>query len=227
MKSILYIILGVILISLIGSSFPHITNGFNSQRTVMNLEVVDQHVSFGFFETYSLTEVLSALDPADSFFQLVNTEGRDKRGCLLGSCQESQASELWDYIHSDSFQKQLPADIRFAWGASQEQQNKMLFALKQPVEALKGPLQSHIKEAKAKKSEHNASYELLISFTEEGTKLWADLTGANVGRSIAIVSNDLVYAAPMVREAIKNGECAISGSYAESDLTQIINILEQ
>lgn len=227
MKSILYIILGVILISLIGSSFPHIANGFASRQTELYLETEVQHVPFGFFETYTLTEVLSALDPADRFFQLVNAEGRDKSGCMLGSCQESQASELWDYIHSDPFQKQLPADIRFAWGASQEKQNKMLFALKQPADGLKGPLQSHIKEAKARKSEHSASYELLISFTEEGAELWADLTGANVGKSIAIVSNDLVYAAPMVREAIKNGECAISGSYTESDLTPIINIMEQ
>jgi len=227
MKSILYIILGVLLISLIGSSFPHIANGYTSQRTVMNQEAADPQVPFGFFETYSLTEVLSTLDPADRFFQLVDTEGRDKSGCLLGICQESKASELWNYIHSDSFRKQLPENVLFAWGASQEQRNKMLFALKQPAEALKGPLQSHIKEAKAKKSEHNASYELLISFTEEGTKLWAELTGANVGRCIAIVSSDLVYAAPMVREAIKNGECAISGSYEESDLTQIIHILEQ
>jgi SecD/SecF fusion protein len=227
MKSILYIILGVIFISLIGSSLPNISNGFSSQRTDLYLETVNQHVPFGFFETYTWAEVLSALDPADRFFQLVNSEGRDKSGCLLGSCQESQASELWDYIHSDPFQKQLPADIRFAWGASQELQNRILFALKQPAGALKGPLLSHIREAKAKKSEHNASYELLISFTEEGTKLWAELTGANVGRSIAIVSNDLVYAAPMVREAIKHGECSISGNYAESDLTQILGILEQ
>lgn len=227
MKSIKYIILGVILISLIGSSFPHIANGFNSHQADLYLETADQHVPFGFFETYTWTEALSALDPADRFFLLVNTEGRHKSSCVLGSCQESQASELWDYIHSDPFQKQLPADIRFAWGASQEQQNKMLFALKQPAGSLKGPLQSHIKEAKAKKSEHNDSFELLISFTEEGTKLWAELSGANVGRSIAIVANDLVYAAPMVREAIKNGKCAISGNYEESDLTQIINILEQ
>jgi hypothetical protein len=227
MKSIINIILGVILISLIGSSFPHIVNGFSSRQTELNPESEFQHVPFGFFETYTFTEALSALDPGDRFFQLVDTKGRDRSDCVLGSCQESQASELWDYIHSDPFQKQLPADIRFAWGASQEQQNKMLFALKQPADGLKGPLQSHIKEAKAKKSEYSASYELLISFTEEGAELWADLTGANVGKSIAIVSNDLVYAAPMVREAIKNGECAISGSYEESDLTQIIAILEQ
>ena len=42
----------------------------------------------------------------------------------------------------------------------------MLYALKQPAGSLKGPMLSHIKEAKAKKSEHSASYELLISFTE-------------------------------------------------------------
>jgi len=227
MKSIKYIILGVVLISFIGSIFPHIANGFNSPREDICQEAVDQHVSFGFFETYTWTEVLSGLDVSDSFFQMVETKGEDERGCRLGSCQSANTEALWAHIHSEAFQKRVPEDIRFAWGAGNDQQNLILYALKQPAGPLKGPMLSHIKEAKAKKSEHSASYELLISFTEEGTMLWADLTEANVGRSIAIVFNDLVYTAPMVREAIKHGECAISGSFTESDLTPIINILEQ
>jgi len=227
MKATRYIILGVIVISLIISSFPHIVNGITAPHKDKIMVTVDQAVSFGFFETYTWTEVLSGLDPADRFFQLIETKGEDKSGCRLGRVKMAHSSELWAHIHGDAFQKQLPEDIRFAWGAGKEQDERILYALKQPAGPFKGPMPSHIKEAKSKKSEYNASYELLISFTEEGTKLWADLTGENVGRSIAIVFNDLVYTAPMVREAIKDGECAISGNLEESDVTQIINILEQ
>jgi SecD/SecF fusion protein len=226
MKSIKYIILEVILIYLIICCLPHFAYGMYSQREDFSTQAVDQHVSFGFFETYTWTEVLSGLDPADRFFQLVETEGLDKDGCRLGNCQRSHSTELWAHIHSDSFRKQLPEDLRFAWGAAKDQQSMKLYALKQPAGTLKGPDPSQIQEVSVKKSEQGA-YELFISFSEEGAKLWADLTGANVGRDIAIVFNDLVYAAPNVREAIKHGKCSISGNFDEKDVKQILSILEQ
>ena len=225
MKATRYIILGVIVILLISSSFPYIANGITAQHKDKNMLAADQAVSFGFFETYTWTEVLSGLDPADRFFQLIDTEGIDKDGCKLGTCMRSNSSELWDYIHSDPFAKQVPGDIRFAWGASKDHQDMTLFALKQPAVPLKGPDQSHIQEVSVKNSDHGESYDLLITFSEDGAELWAALTGENVGRSIAIVFNDQVFTAPKVQEAIKLGKCMISGDLSENDVKEIRSIL--
>lgn len=188
---------------------------------------VYQEASFGFFETYSLSEVLSGLDPADTFFQWVNTEGEAQNGCRLGSCQMANSSMLWDYIHSSEFQKRLPEDIRFAWGANREKEVLVLYALKEHGSKQEYPDISHIQDASVKKSTWNDSYELLISFNKEGAKLWAGLTGANVDKSLAIVFKNKVYSAPNVREAIMGGKCSISGDFTEDDLNLIKSILSE
>jgi len=62
---------------------------------------------------------------------------------------------------------------------------------------------------------------------ENAIELWAELTGANVGNNLAIVFNNKVYSAPMVREAIKEGKCVISGSFSENDVHLIKSVLEE
>jgi len=226
MKTIKYIIPVFILISILSSSFSPIVHGIHLQRRDLPAQAPDQEHTFGFFETYTWTEVLSGLDPDDRIFQLLETGGEDKNGCRLGSCQSSHSSELWAYVHGDSFHKKVPEDLLFAWGAGKDQQNRVLYALKQSAGNVKAPGLSQIQEVSVKKSEQG-SYDIFISFSEEGAKQWADLTGANVGRSIAIVFNDLVYTAPRVMESIRHGKCMISGDFDENDVKQILALLDQ
>lgn len=63
------------------------------------------------------------------------------------------------------------------------------------------------------------SYVVSLTFTDEGTKTFADATTANVGKRIAIIYDGQVYSAPLVREAITGGQCQIDGmaSYEEAE----------
>lgn len=199
---------------------------FTSHK-VPSEEQRSQEASFGFYETYSWTEVLSDLDPADKFFQWVHTEGENKNGCRLGSCQLEYSAALWEHIHSAGFQQKLPGDILFAWGTNTKPGKKVLYALKEQGNKRKYPDSSHIQQVSIKENAQGDSYELLISFSDEGAKYWAELTGANVDRNLAIVFNEQVYSAPMVREAITEGKCAISGNFSESDVNLIRSVLER
>ena len=62
-------------------------------------------------------------------------------------------------------------------------------------------------------------YEVSLTFTEEGTKKFADVTAANVGKHIAIVYDGTLYSNPVVQSAITGGKASISGmtSYEEAD----------
>ena len=62
-------------------------------------------------------------------------------------------------------------------------------------------------------------YEVSLTFTEEGTKKFADVTAANVGKHIAIVYDGMIYSNPVVQAAITGGKASISGmsSYEEAD----------
>lgn len=63
-------------------------------------------------------------------------------------------------------------------------------------------------------------YVVQLTFTPEGTKKFADATTANVGKTIAIVYDGVMYSNPVVREPITGGQCTISGmdSYEEADI---------
>ncbi len=63
-----------------------------------------------------------------------------------------------------------------------------------------------------------------MSMNSEGSREWARITGANIGRQIAIVLDDAVFSAPVVRSRITGGRSQIEGmaNIEEARLLQII-----
>ena len=78
-----------------------------------------------------------------------------------------------------------------------------------------------VASAKAGIIEQNGqkSYVVSLTFTEEGTKAFADATSANIGKRIAIIYDNQIYSNPVVREAITGGQCQIDGmtDYTEAE----------
>ena len=52
-----------------------------------------------------------------------------------------------------------------------------------------------------------------LEFDSEGGKIFSDITGANVGRRLAIVLDDKVQSAPVINERIPSGRAQISGKF--------------
>lgn len=78
-----------------------------------------------------------------------------------------------------------------------------------------------VASAKAGISEQNGIKKYLVSltFTEEGTKLFAEATTASVGKQIAIIYDNVMQSNPVVRQPITDGKCQIDGmsSYEEAE----------
>ena len=75
---------------------------------------------------------------------------------------------------------------------------------------------SEVKSAEAgvqNDSMGNSEHVVSLTFTDEGTKAFADATSANVGNPIYIVYDGTVISAPTVKQAITDGKCVISGSF--------------
>ncbi len=68
-----------------------------------------------------------------------------------------------------------------------------------------------ITEAKATFGSQGAQPEVLMSMNSEGTAKWARITGANIGKRVAIVLDGVVYSAPVVQSKIPNGNSVING----------------
>jgi preprotein translocase subunit SecD len=64
-----------------------------------------------------------------------------------------------------------------------------------------------------------------IDFNSIGAKRFDQLTAANVGKRMAIVLDDTVYSAPVIRERISGGSAQISGNFTEQEATDLAIVL--
>ena len=65
-----------------------------------------------------------------------------------------------------------------------------------------------------------------VEFDAEGTKAFARLTGKYVGRQLAIVLDNIVRSAPVLRSEIPDGHCEITGNFnwkSASELSGVLN----
>ncbi len=64
-----------------------------------------------------------------------------------------------------------------------------------------------------------------LQFDDAGTKLFADITKANVGKVVAIYLDGQIISAPVVREAITNGTAVISGNFTPAAARDLVSSL--
>ncbi|WP_328647354.1 precorrin-3B C(17)-methyltransferase [Amycolatopsis sp. NBC_00348] len=60
-----------------------------------------------------------------------------------------------------------------------------------------------------------------LRFTAAGTRTWAEWTGGNVGKQVAMVLRSRVLTAPAVQSAITGGETQISGEFTLPEARQL------
>jgi hypothetical protein len=216
MKTLKYIIMGVILSSLLLTSFSF----YPSKKSFA------QSSSVTFCETYKQKDVLSKLDPGDRFFTLVQTENTAPESSKIGSCEEANLKGLWNYVQSESFRAKVQEDLILAPGAQVKDQIISLYAIRRSTSDDEFPSGEDVEEVSVSFSEDEENYMLLFSFSESGSEKWASMTRMNKGKNIAILNQGKVLAAPRVIEEIKNGKCAISGNYTESEINQLKAVLE-
>ncbi|MDR1524892.1 MAG: protein translocase subunit SecD, partial [Tannerella sp.] len=70
--------------------------------------------------------------------------------------------------------------------------------------------------------------EQVVSMTmnAEGAKSWARLTKENIGKSVAIVLDNLVYSAPTVQAEITGGRSQITGNFSVEEAKDLANVLK-
>ena len=64
-----------------------------------------------------------------------------------------------------------------------------------------------------------------FSLDSDGARLFGDFTGANIGRQLAIVLDDTVYSAPVIRSKIGEGRGQIEGSFTADSARDLAIVL--
>ena len=115
-------------------------------------------------------------------------------------------------LHRSDIQALLPPDTELLLAAKPDvgkngEKLYSIYLVKKAPELTGGV----ITEAKATFGSQGVQPEVLMSMNSEGTSKWARITGANIGKRIAIVLDGAVYSAPVVQSKIPNGNSVING----------------
>ena len=84
---------------------------------------------------------------------------------------------------------------------------------------------SVIDNTNIKKTKVNGSA-VEIYFNLEGAKKWADLTKKSIGKQLAFVIDNHIYALPIITSEMKNGVALINGFNSEIEAKNISELLD-
>jgi len=80
-------------------------------------------------------------------------------------------------------------------------------------------------DARAQTDQQNGGWVVSFTFNSVGTRRFADVSRANVGHRFAVVLDDKVITAPVIREAITSGRGQISGNFTAASATDLAVLL--
>ncbi len=71
----------------------------------------------------------------------------------------------------------------------------------------------------------SGQYEVNMTMTPEASAQWSKITGANIGKAVAVVLDGMVYSAPRVNSQIDGGRSNITGNFSLEEATDLANVL--
>lgn len=83
----------------------------------------------------------------------------------------------------------------------------------------------YLKKATVEFDQNTREPRVSLLFDDTGTKLFAELTKANVGKSVAIFLDGAIVSAPVVNEEIPDGTAVISGRFTPSEAKTLVGRL--
>jgi SecD/SecF fusion protein len=124
----------------------------------------------------------------------------------------------------------FPANLTFAWAAKgipakNGDEILSLEALKKG-EGQSAPLEGDVITDAAQDFDQAGRAEVTMAMNGTGARIWKNLTGANIGRRIAIVLDGYVYSAPVINGEIPGGRSSISGSFSVEEAKDLANVLK-
>ncbi|MFU8860784.1 MAG: protein translocase subunit SecD [Cyclonatronaceae bacterium] len=146
---------------------------------------------------------------------------------IFGYAATADTAEVMEKLRREEVQRMLPRDTELMWAAQSERlqgsssEYYTLLGVRKQVE-LTGEV---ITDARPSFDPQTNQPEVSMTMNREGARRWSILTGANIGRPVAIILDGYVYSYPTVRSQITEGRSSISGIGGLSEAEDLVNIL--
>lgn len=171
---------------------------------------------------------------ANPLFTLMNPnipQNAQQRSSAVAYASIKDTATVNNYLAKKEVRALLPAEmtyVKFLWDAKPIEDTEIinLYAIKSNREDV-APIQGDvIADASQVFDQLGVNPEVTMSMNSKGSKLWAKMTEANVGKFVAVVLDDYVYSAPNVNEPISGGRTSISGQFSIEEAQDLANALK-
>ena len=160
----------------------------------------------------------------------VDMTGRAYAGPVVGHAMTYDMEAVEEMLAMPQVKAVLNSDVRFMWSAKAIDEAGTvyeLYAIKADSRDGKAPLDGgSVVDASPQYSQNGGSAEVDMVMNTAGANVWARMTKANIGKSIAIVLDGVVYSAPTVQNEITGGRSAITGNFTINEATDLANVLK-
>jgi SecD/SecF fusion protein len=149
----------------------------------------------------------------------------DQRGSGEGYVAEKDKDRVVRLLARPEVQRLIPPDLEFLWSAKvQKYKNEEKFYMLYPVKKTPELTGNVVTNAQASVDPEDNRSIVNMEMNSEGAREWARITGANIGKRVAIILDKGVFSAPVVQVKISGGRSRITGmdSPAEARLLEIV-----
>ncbi len=183
-------------------------------------------------EANQSAEEFAKQHPLFSLLQINQYNGQLAPSTVIGYAQAKDMAKINEYLSMKQVKEALPRNLSLKWGVKAMDEKGMFFELyalkvtnRDGSPALGGDV---ITDANADFVQQPgvSGQQVSMTMNAEGAKAWARLTKDNVGRSIAIVLDGMVYSAPNVQGEIPGGHSQITGNFTPEEAKDLANVLK-
>ncbi|MBR5899557.1 MAG: protein translocase subunit SecD [Muribaculaceae bacterium] len=213
-------------------------------------QLLQRSANLEFYETYRLEEIAGALsqldnklaaDTTDAFngFWAYFIQGGAQGTPNVGLATAPNKNRIDEILNSAAAKQILPSNLKLAWEVkpqtaqftdtvSNKQKNIDLYSLiaLKTANGGKAALDGSCVIAASADYDNLQGNVVSMKMDSDGAKQWARVTGNNIGRSIAIVLDGMVYSYPNVNNAIEGGSSQITGRFSIEEAQDLANILK-
>jgi SecD/SecF fusion protein len=149
----------------------------------------------------------------------------DQHGNGEGYVAEKDKDRVVRLLERPEVQRLIPTDLEFLWSAKvQTYKDEQKYYLLYPVKKTPELTGNVVTNAQASVDPEDNRSIVNMEMNSEGARDWSRITGANIGKRVAIIMDRGVFSAPVVQAKISGGRSRITGmdSPAEARLLEIV-----
>jgi SecD/SecF fusion protein len=148
-------------------------------------------------------------------------------GISLGTVAGRDTARVNKLFSTSAVRAMMPRNTKLLWTAKPvfTDESGMNFYNLLPVRAEAELTGEVITEARPDFDPFTNAPQVSMRMNTEGARVWSRVTGANIGKPIAIVLDNLVYTYPNVQNKISDGNSSITGIGSLNEAEDLVNIL--